>query len=717
MCSELDDKTNPSTKPSVSNNKHITFEQQTNDGMSESEDDDIGSEELMCNENIDVNDKESDDSDEEELTNRVFPQQRFSPVPFAGRRSQTPDLGKIRYSPIEFPAKRAVTPNIYEQMASKNHSHDISGKGASKVVDFSFRAPKGLPHSNKSMDRTTETAKSQNSQFVRPKLPMAKSYSPGLTVSGYFQPTGSVFRPSQPSSGAASSKNVLNTSESTSKVDVSTSDVSQSSFSQPVLFPSNFTKYSPATNLPSTSYAAHGSQVKPYRGSSHAGLVPSTNQTVKVIDSAQKVPVIGEDETKQSHAAGSVSTSVPLATQVAWAGASDSSFLSPLTVSVATHASPPFHKNTKTTLALSPVAKGVQLKSIAPMLSPPLLASSPSGEKPSQRVLLAKKPAGHPAGKMVDVKQGCPSHKGLGYCNISPAELHTSTPPLPNPPKTPLGSFSRQAHVGSSNVPPRPAPLSPKGPSPCASLLSPKGGEGIHEISSAPGHSSSLRQPSKPLPDNCERQANLDRNDAPTTHQIGKPILKRFIADGMEEVLSEVNFERQFAELPEYSPYHRQAREGRLTNNKRGVLTSNTPNADDPGSQSSMSQERSSSGVSSSEESVHGAGLRTTSMPSLDALAEVAVLEHGLKDADREDKAEPGSPTLSPHKKPVDQRRAVILQLFHDHGYFPSDAVTTICQQRHTDLFQTKGTLQLKIREVRQKIMHKSGGGNSNTWS
>lgn len=40
--------------------------------MSDLEDDDIGSEELMCNENIDVNDKELDDFDDEELINRVF---------------------------------------------------------------------------------------------------------------------------------------------------------------------------------------------------------------------------------------------------------------------------------------------------------------------------------------------------------------------------------------------------------------------------------------------------------------------------------------------------------------------------------------------------------------------------------------------------------------------------------------------------------------------
>ena len=174
-----------------------------------------------------------------------------------------------------------------------------------------------------------------------------------------------------------------------------------------------------------------------------------------------------------------------------------------------------------------------------------------------------------------------------------------------------------------------------------------------------------------------------------------------------------MNFERQFAELPEYTPYHRQGRDGKSTISKRGALTASTLNANDDGNQTSTSsQERSSYAACFSDDIGHGAGLRTTSMPSLDALAEVAALEQGagLKDTDKE---EPGSPTLPSHKKPVDQRRGVVLQLFQDHGYFPSDAVTTVCQQRHADLFQTKGALQLKIREVRQKIMHKSGGGNS----
>lgn len=176
-------------------------------------------------------------------------------------------------------------------------------------------------------------------------------------------------------------------------------------------------------------------------------------------------------------------------------------------------------------------------------------------------------------------------------------------------------------------------------------------------------------------------------------------------------VLSEVNFERQFAELPEYTPYHRQGREGKSTN-KRAYVIANTSNANDDGSQAATpATERPSSGASSTADGGHGAGLRTSNMPSLEALAEVAALEQGsnLKETDKDDKTEPSSPTLSSHKKPVDQRRGVVLQLFQDHGYFPSDGVTSGFQQRHADLFPTKGALQLKIREVRQKIMHNTG--------
>lgn len=598
MCSELDNNTATSAKPPVSEDRHITFEQGTNDTMSESEDDDIGSEELMCNENIDVNDKESDDSDDEELTNRVFPQQRFSPVPFTARRSQTPEIGKIRYSPIEFPAKRAVTPNIYEHMIAKGHSRqtsDISSssKPPSKMVDFGFRAPKGLPHSNKSVDKTESMA-----PFVRPKQPMAKSHSPGLTVSGYFQPTGSVFRPSQPSNSNGSSKLNSSSSES-SKAVVSSSDVSHSSFSLPALFPSHFTKFSPSLSVSSTSNvtgnAAFGLQVKSPiaasgKGSGH-GL--SASQNVKLMDSTfvPRVPFLGQKETNQTNT-GSVtsrpltavqvpSSAGPITSQVTWTGAPASSSLGPLTVSVATHTAAPFNQAKKSTPALSPGAKGLHLKPIAPLLSPPLMATSPSGEKASGRVLLAKKPAplpspvhGQTTGKrnvVVDVKQAFPSHGGVGYYNVSPVAMNANhgvvSPLLQSPPRPRQGSSPRPAHGLHTGVLPRPAPLSPRLPTSHISQLSPKGGKffpgsypqtdkvatpstsciPLREASHTVTPSSHKQpQPSKPQ----QEQAVPHPVDAQATQHVAcsgeggettvaqsntKPILKRYIADGMEE--------------------------------------------------------------------------------------------------------------------------------------------------------------------------------------
>ncbi|XP_038668985.1 protein capicua homolog [Scyliorhinus canicula] len=56
-------------------------------------------------------------------------------------------------------------------------------------------------------------------------------------------------------------------------------------------------------------------------------------------------------------------------------------------------------------------------------------------------------------------------------------------------------------------------------------------------------------------------------------------------------------------------------------------------------------------------------------------------------------------------RRTLDQRRALVMQLFHEHGFFPSAQATAAFQARYSDIFPTKVCLQLKIREVRQKIM------------
>ncbi|KAI1290131.1 Protein capicua -like protein [Halotydeus destructor] len=53
----------------------------------------------------------------------------------------------------------------------------------------------------------------------------------------------------------------------------------------------------------------------------------------------------------------------------------------------------------------------------------------------------------------------------------------------------------------------------------------------------------------------------------------------------------------------------------------------------------------------------------------------------------------------------LDQRRHLVMQLFNEEGLFPTAPATASFQQKHSNIFPNKSTLQLKIREVRQKLM------------
>lgn len=65
--------------------------------------------------------------------------------------------------------------------------------------------------------------------------------------------------------------------------------------------------------------------------------------------------------------------------------------------------------------------------------------------------------------------------------------------------------------------------------------------------------------------------------------------------------------------------------------------------------------------------------------------------------------ASPVSPVTS-SRKVLDERRNLVLQLFAKHGYYPSETVTQDFQMEHSDIFISKWMLQMKIREVRQKL-------------
>lgn len=59
----------------------------------------------------------------------------------------------------------------------------------------------------------------------------------------------------------------------------------------------------------------------------------------------------------------------------------------------------------------------------------------------------------------------------------------------------------------------------------------------------------------------------------------------------------------------------------------------------------------------------------------------------------------------SSSRRLLDQRRQLVMELFEKEGMFPTGAATSAFQHEHKDVFPSKQTLQLKIREVRQKMM------------
>ena len=66
-------------------------------------------------------------------------------------------------------------------------------------------------------------------------------------------------------------------------------------------------------------------------------------------------------------------------------------------------------------------------------------------------------------------------------------------------------------------------------------------------------------------------------------------------------------------------------------------------------------------------------------------------------------------------RKTLDSRRQLVMELFQEEGLFPSNASTAQFQTKHSEVFPSKVCLQLKIREVRQKMMATSSACSTPT--
>ncbi|XP_035670145.1 protein capicua homolog isoform X1 [Branchiostoma floridae] len=187
------------------------------------------------------------------------------------------------------------------------------------------------------------------------------------------------------------------------------------------------------------------------------------------------------------------------------------------------------------------------------------------------------------------------------------------------------------------------------------------------------------------------------------------------------KILSEVDFEARLAELPEFQPSGTGI--SRLTTTPRELLSCYRRKRKGSSSMLSKDGEAAPEEPDSPKKSRPRRKSSTSSEPSVGeelanmemmAEAAVAVQRRGSQSSDGDvfSDVEGDRTSYSSLRRTLDQRRNLVMQLFQEQGLFPSAQATTAFQARYHDIFPSKLCLQLKIREVRQKLMQQQAHGS-----
>uniref|UniRef100_A0A7N6BZB5 Protein capicua homolog n=1 Tax=Anabas testudineus TaxID=64144 RepID=A0A7N6BZB5_ANATE len=230
------------------------------------------------------------------------------------------------------------------------------------------------------------------------------------------------------------------------------------------------------------------------------------------------------------------------------------------------------------------------------------------------------------------------------------------------------------------------------------------------ELSVQAGWKESL--PSSPLPHPSATEPVLPPpqtdKDGPTPKKVKArppPLKKTF--DSVDKVLSEVYFEERFAELPEFRPEEvlPSPTLQSLATSPRAILGSYRRKRKNSTDLDSATDEQVSPKRKSRRRSSCSSEPNT---PKSAAKCDGDIFTFDRAATDGEDilaELEFDKVPYSSLRRTLDQRRALVMQLFQEQGFFPSAQATAAFQTRYSDIFPTKVCLQLKIREVRQKIM------------
>ncbi|XP_065214951.1 putative transcription factor capicua [Planococcus citri] len=195
---------------------------------------------------------------------------------------------------------------------------------------------------------------------------------------------------------------------------------------------------------------------------------------------------------------------------------------------------------------------------------------------------------------------------------------------------------------------------------------------------------------------------------------------KKNIEDGMDRVLEQVNFEQKFSLLPKFKPEECQSPSAISVSSSPQVYAAQTPHRN----KHPVSQRASDEEPATSVESVPSSASKSAKLHGNAFFGPDFNVDNYKNDYDnwegsprtpRTPSSRSDSANDKGHRRVLEQRRQLVVQLFDKHGFFPSTPATNAFQADHADLFPSKGALQLKIREVRQNLMRRNVAPSANS--
>ncbi|XP_033211435.1 protein capicua homolog isoform X4 [Belonocnema kinseyi] len=249
--------------------------------------------------------------------------------------------------------------------------------------------------------------------------------------------------------------------------------------------------------------------------------------------------------------------------------------------------------------------------------------------------------------------------------------------------------------------------------------------------------------------DQSPQQSMSESLPSPSPSAKKGSFFKKNVEDGMDRVLEQVNFQEKFSSLPEFKPEDIQSPSAISMNASAGSSAHGPVTGGlHPSNMSSMQSYRKKSGQGphrstmneeemESDASIPATPKSTASVKltgntffgpdfNVDAYRASSDLLSEVEATSPRTPKTPGGGVGNTvgvgrndnergHRKILEQRRQLVMQLFQENGYFPSTQATSAFQTKHSDIFPSKTSLQLKIREVRQKLKSTSTPMSANS--